>query len=285
MNPRPSRLERIAFRTIGWKLGPRYHGWIVEDVRSGRALRWRAVMVGTSIVLVNGLVRLAIMRRAGDALLVPWVILAPAVGVVGGLAFLLSSATRTNRRMEIALREQGLDPDGRPMASPKGAGRLTNHDVAAIQVLVVAFLAVALGLLPRWIEPVPAGRCLTPSAAAAAPLQRVLRAGVRVEHLRMYKGDYGTAYSGVVRVDRRSAPAAALTDGAIAEWILADDLPPFPMNDAARSAAPSLGQTTPASDRPAFVDRSAECARDAAANGTGRTISAPVVPATGSTEG
>ena len=90
---------RLAYRLVGWRLGPAYRIWVLADVRSPS---WP--------LRAGGVVALAV--------LVP----AFAVGAVAGVdlvrlafpvvAVLVLSALRLRALRERALRQQGLRPDG-----------------------------------------------------------------------------------------------------------------------------------------------------------------------------
>lgn len=95
--PPPALL--VAYRLLGWRLGPDHQAWVHEDItRRGYALRQGLPV----LVVVAPLLALALLVSGAD----PRQLLFPVVGVVGLLLIMRRSV------VERALRQQGLRPDG-----------------------------------------------------------------------------------------------------------------------------------------------------------------------------
>jgi hypothetical protein len=194
---RPPRLEVFAFRAFGWRLDGRYAGWITEDVRSGRALRWRWLTCGVAVVGTQLLVRAAFARRGAPGAM-------PLLATIGGgvlglvLGTVLVRRMGTDRHVRRVLRSQGLLEDGRRDPAPSWTGRLDNYGVASIQMATLAFLGLMAGWLPVQAIPVPRGRCVEPDAAIVARLRAELRPGLRIRGLRAVERKPVTFVAGVV---------------------------------------------------------------------------------------
>lgn len=188
---RPPWLERCAYRTLAWKLDARYHGWIADDVRSGRALRWRLVTCGVVVAGTQLLVRTAIAGRGAA--------IAPAAATLGGvvlglsIGLLLMARQDPEARVARALRYQGVLPDGSPDPNPRWLARLDNHGVAAVQLATLAMAGIFAGYLPARLVPVPEGRCAVPPPAWLSPIRDELRPGVRLRAVRTVRRG-GVAY-------------------------------------------------------------------------------------------
>ena len=93
----------LAYRLLGWRLGPAYREWVHDDLtRRGWLLREGAPVIASLLVL-GGLITAAV-GGSGDRLLSLLVVL------TGAGVFL-----RTSLR-ERSLRQQGIDASGNPEA-------------------------------------------------------------------------------------------------------------------------------------------------------------------------
>lgn len=93
---------------------------------------------------------------------------------------------------------------------PKGMARLTNLDIAAIQLLSVAFLGLTVGVVPHLMFPEIRGRCVDPDGRLLAALDAVVPTGVDVRAV------------AAVHQRRSTVVSAALGDGRIASWLRAE---------------------------------------------------------------
>ncbi|MGB8650901.1 MAG: hypothetical protein WCD35_09590 [Mycobacteriales bacterium] len=140
--PRPPALPLLAYRFLGWRLGPAHKDWVLDDIlRPGWLLRAGAPAIAA--VLLIGSALAAAVGGSTDRLLTVTVVMA-AVG-----AFLRSSLR------ERALRQQGLDPSGRPLPTATwwhdDRARLRRNVLGAVGTVVMvvgALLLVALRSRP-----------------------------------------------------------------------------------------------------------------------------------------
>lgn len=136
-SPTPALL--LAYRLLGWRLGPPYREWVLADVtRRGWLVRAGAPVLAA----LYGLGLLVDLVLGGD----PARLLALVVVLAGGGAF-LRHALR-----ERVLRQQGLGPDGKPVASwydDPDARRRHNLVGALSTVVLVGTALVLLALRSR----------------------------------------------------------------------------------------------------------------------------------------
>jgi hypothetical protein len=100
---RPPALLLLAYRLLGWRVGPAYREWVHEDLtRRGWLVRQGAPVMATLLAL--GAVIFALADGSTGRLMSLLAVLA------GGGAFLRNSLR------ERALRQQGIDASGEPVA-------------------------------------------------------------------------------------------------------------------------------------------------------------------------
>lgn len=145
---KPGVLERFAYRALGWKLDRRHHAWIAEDVRSGRALRWRWVTCGVMVVGTQLLIRAGFAARGARS--TP--IAATLVGAILGLVIGNWIVKRQDPENRVAkyLRYHGLLPNGQQDPAPRGFARLDNFGVASMQMLPSRSWASSPATSPLW---------------------------------------------------------------------------------------------------------------------------------------
>jgi hypothetical protein len=129
----------LAYRLLGWRLGPSYKQWVLDDLtRRGWLLR-AGVPVLVAVYGVGVAVQLAL---GGD----PARLLALLAVLAGGAAFLRHALK------ERALRQQGLRPDGKPLASwydDDAARRGLNLRGATATIVLVGAAFVLLAVRAR----------------------------------------------------------------------------------------------------------------------------------------
>lgn len=189
-------LELVAFRAFGWRLDPRYVPWIVEDVRSGRALRWRWLTCGVIVVGTQLMVGAAFGRRVGSGVPLWPVLLGGLLGLL--LGSLLVRRMGTERYVARVLRAQGLLLDGSRDPSPSWTGRLDNYGVASIQMALIAFLGLVAGVLPAEAGRLVGGTCRPTDARTVAALRAELRPGLALSGLRTIERRDVSFVAGVV---------------------------------------------------------------------------------------
>lgn len=136
---RPPAALLLAYRLLGWRLGPSYGDWVRDDVtRRGWLLR-----AGLPVLVVVYAVGFAVdLALGGD----PARLLALLVVLAGGAAFLRHGLK------ERVLRQQGLRPDGTPLTTwydDDGARRAVNLRGATATVVLVVAALVILALRSR----------------------------------------------------------------------------------------------------------------------------------------
>lgn len=125
----------LAYRFFGWRVGPAYRDWVLDDItRPGWLLRQGAPAL-SSLLLVGAVLTAALDGDAGRLLTVVVVL-----GLVG-------ATLRTSLR-DKALRQQGIDAEGArlPMAGwyddPQALRRRNLFATVGTVVLVLAGLTV-----------------------------------------------------------------------------------------------------------------------------------------------
>lgn len=123
----------LAYRLLGWRLGPPYREWVHDDItRRGWLLRQGAPVI-LALMVTGSLITAAVDGDTGR-------LTALLVVLTGVGAFLRHSL------QERALRQQGLDPAGNAVASwyDDDAGRIRRNWLSAVStvVLVVAGLLI-----------------------------------------------------------------------------------------------------------------------------------------------
>jgi len=130
---KPPPLLVLAYRFLGWRLGPSYREWLHDDItRRGWLLRQGAPVLSV-VLLLGGAIAQAV-GGSGERLLTVVVVLA-----AGGL-FL-----RTQLR-ERALRQQGLDAAGNPTAGwyDDDRARRVRNVVSAVSTVVLVLAGLTL---------------------------------------------------------------------------------------------------------------------------------------------
>ena len=135
---RPPPAALLAYRFLGWRLGPDHREWVHDDLtRPGWVVRQGAPAV--SALLLVGAVLTGLLDGDPGRLMTIVVLL-----VVGGLVVRRSLRDRAER-------QQGLDGDGHPLpeaswyADPAARRRRNAMSAVATVVLVVAGLALIAG--------------------------------------------------------------------------------------------------------------------------------------------
>ena len=129
----PSFLLAVAYRLFGWRLGPAYREWVHDDLtRRGWLVRQGAPVLLALLVL--GVVIDAAVGSTGDRLV-------PLLVVLTGIGLFLRSSLK-----ERALRQQGLDAAGNPVADwyddDRARGQRNVTGAVSTVVLTVAGLTI-----------------------------------------------------------------------------------------------------------------------------------------------
>lgn len=133
---RPPAALLLAYRLLGWRLGPSYRDWVRDDLTR----RGWLVRAGLPVLVVVYAVGAALdLALGGD----PARLLALLAVLAGGAAFMRHAL------QERALRQQGLRPDGTAEASwyddPRARRAVNLRGAVATAVLVgVALVLLAL---------------------------------------------------------------------------------------------------------------------------------------------
>jgi hypothetical protein len=130
---RPPLLLVLAYRLLGWRLGPAYREWVHDDLtRRGWLLRAGAPVIAS--LLVVGAVVDTVVDSRGDRLV-------PLLVVLTGAGLFLRTSLR-----ERALRQQGIDAAGNPTApwydDDRARGQRNALGAVSTVVLVVAGLTI-----------------------------------------------------------------------------------------------------------------------------------------------
>ncbi len=123
----------LAYRLLGWRLGPAYREWVHDDLtRDGWVVRQGAPVL--AVLLVVGGTITTIVNGTGERLLSLLVV------VTGGGLFLRSTLR------ERALRQQGIDAAANPVASwyDDEKGRRRRNVVSAVSTVVLTVAGLAI---------------------------------------------------------------------------------------------------------------------------------------------
>ncbi len=135
----PSALHLLAYRLLGWRLGPAYREWVLEDLtRRGWLLR-QGVPAIAALVAVGGLITKAV-GGSGERLFALAVVLT-------GVGLFMRASLR-----EKAFRQQGIDVAGNPAAewyADEHARRQRNVLSAVSTVVLVGAGLTILALRSR----------------------------------------------------------------------------------------------------------------------------------------
>jgi hypothetical protein len=124
---RPPPLLILAYRFLGWRLGPAYRDWVLDDViRKGWLVRQGAPALA-SVLILGGLLFAAL--DADPAKLYALIFIAAA-----GALFLRQSLR------DRALRQQGIDATGAPLAPwyDDDAARVRKNVLGAVGTVVLS---------------------------------------------------------------------------------------------------------------------------------------------------
>ncbi len=136
---RPAPLLLLAYRLLGWRLGPAYRDWVLADLtRRGWLVRAGAPVLA-AVYGVGVLLQLALGGSPARLLAL--------LAVLAGVGAFLRQPLQ-----ERAMRHQGLRPDGTPTApwyDDNTARRRLNVRGAAATVVLVAAALVLLALRSR----------------------------------------------------------------------------------------------------------------------------------------
>lgn len=132
----PSLPLLLAYRLLGWRLGPSYREWVHADITGRGWLVRQGLPVLLAVLVLGSLLTAAVDGDAGR--------LVALVVVLGGVGAFMRHALQ-----ERALRQQGLDAGGNPTAEwyddPAALRRKNLLGAASTTVLVVAgLLLIAL---------------------------------------------------------------------------------------------------------------------------------------------
>jgi hypothetical protein len=130
----------LAYRFLGWRVGPDHREWVHDDItRRGWVLRQGAPVLAV-VLLLGGLITAA-LDASSDRIV-------SLVVVLAGVGLFLRRTLQ-----ERALRQQGLDASGNPVADWYGddRARLQRNVLSAVSTttLVVGGLVI-LALRSRW---------------------------------------------------------------------------------------------------------------------------------------
>ena len=132
MDRPPLRLE-LAYRLLGWRLGPAYREWVHDDLtRPGWLVRQGAPVLA-SVLVLGGAITSAV-GGSGDRLLALLVILT-------GVSLFLRTSLQQR-----ALRQQGIDASGTPQAPWYGdeQARRQRNVAGALSTLVLVGVGLTL---------------------------------------------------------------------------------------------------------------------------------------------
>jgi hypothetical protein len=123
----------LAYRLLGWRLGPPYREWVHRDI-TGRGWLLRQGAPAILALLVVGSLITAAVGGDGGRLLALLVVLS---GV---------GAFMRHQMQERALRQQGLDPSGSPAAEwyDDDAARARRNWVGAVSTVVLVLAGLTL---------------------------------------------------------------------------------------------------------------------------------------------
>ena len=126
--PKPSAGILLAYRFLGWRVGPAHGDWVVDDItRPGWLVRQGAPVIATTLLL-GGAVFGVLGGDSGRLLALVFVLAA-------GGAFL------REQLRERALRQQGYDASGSPLPDAAwlhdDAARRRRNVVSAVSTLVL----------------------------------------------------------------------------------------------------------------------------------------------------
>ncbi|HUR15184.1 MAG TPA: DUF5313 family protein [Mycobacteriales bacterium] len=131
--PTPSPLLVLAYRLLGWRLGPSYREWVHDDLtRRGWLLRQGAPVL--LALLVVGVVVNTAVDSNGDRLV-------PLLVVLTGVGLFLRSSLR-----ERALRQQGIDASGQPVADwyDDDRARRQRNVIGAVSTVVLTVAGLTI---------------------------------------------------------------------------------------------------------------------------------------------
>jgi hypothetical protein len=124
--PKPPPLVLLAYRFLGWRVGPAHREWVRDDItRSGWLVRQGTPVVAVLVALGGGIT--AAVDGKADKLLALLV-------VVTGVGLFLRTSLK-----ERALRQQGIDAAGNPTADwyDDDAARARRNLVSAVATVVL----------------------------------------------------------------------------------------------------------------------------------------------------
>ena len=134
--PPPPPAVLLAYRFVGWRLGPDHRDWVLRDITS-RGWLVRQGAPALSVILIVGALATTVVGGDTGRLL-------SLVAVLAGAGAFLRKSLRDR-----ALRQQGLDPEGTvlPLALPwydDGAARRRRNVVSAVGTSVTTVGALFL---------------------------------------------------------------------------------------------------------------------------------------------
>ena len=123
----------LAYRFLGWRVGPAYREWVHDDVtRTGWVVRQGAPVIAVVLLLGGGIV--ALVGGSGNQLFTLLVVLT-------GVGLFLRSSLQQR-----ALRQQGIDAAGNPAASwyDDDQARRWRNVVSAVSTVVLVVTALTI---------------------------------------------------------------------------------------------------------------------------------------------
>jgi hypothetical protein len=130
---RPSPFLLAAYRLLGWRLGPAYREWVHADV-TGRGWLVRQGAPVLLALLVTGAVIDTAVGSTGDRLV-------PLLVVLAGIGLFLRTSLK-----ERALRQQGLDASGEPVADwyADNTARRQRNVVGAVSTVLLTVAGLTI---------------------------------------------------------------------------------------------------------------------------------------------
>ncbi len=132
---RPPAAVLLAYRFLGWRVGPTYQEWVLEDITGPRWLVRQGAPVLSAVLLLGAGLAALLDGDAGRVLTLVLVLAA-------GGAFLRASLR------ERALRQQGIDASGHPLPTATWyadeAARRRRNLVGAVSTVVLVLAGLTI---------------------------------------------------------------------------------------------------------------------------------------------
>ena len=130
---RPSPFLLLAYRLLGWRLGPAHREWVHADVTGPGWLVRQGAPVLLALLVVGAVINTAVDSK-GDRLV-------PLLVVLAGIGLFLRTSLK-----ERALRQQGLDAAGEPVADwyHDDAARRQRNLLGAVSTVVLTVAGLTI---------------------------------------------------------------------------------------------------------------------------------------------